>query len=469
MKSYLLWLVVSNFIIFVGLVLFVQDFFPYKTVRSGFSSVEDYIVDGKNQLPTARYKKFVFMVVDALRSDFVYDEGRMPFVQSLIDNGFSYPLTAYSSPPTVTLPRLKGLTTGTNPNFLDAVLNIAEDNANASLTNQDSWVAQMIRSNKSIVFYGDNTWLKLFGDESFLRFDGTSSFYVNDYTEVDVNVTRHISSELAAKDWDAMILHYLGLDHIGHMDGPNSPLMKGKLLEMDNVVRTIYNRLTTDEFLILCGDHGMNNIGNHGGSSKGETSAALVVLSKSFNHKYKKKPKVDTDFEYYDHMIQPDIVTTITLLMGLPIPRNSIGIIPKPFWELWNDSEQKRIKQILFAHIHNLKLPSFGSSDHIFENDDFVQSLMERQNMLMSTLSDINMFAIYRSIIIMIMGLSLICIILYNYFDFGSFFDSHFKYLAFIGLILYSVSMASSSYVEEEQNFWYWMGSMALFIRFYTW
>jgi ethanolaminephosphotransferase len=37
---------------------------------------------------------------------------------------------------------------------------------------------------------------------------------------VDNNVTRHIDNELMRDDWDAMVLHYLGLDHIGHKSGP---------------------------------------------------------------------------------------------------------------------------------------------------------------------------------------------------------------------------------------------------------
>jgi ethanolamine phosphate transferase 2 subunit G len=37
---------------------------------------------------------------------------------------------------------------------------------------------------------------------------------------VDYNVTRHLDNELERKDWDVLILHYLGLDHIGHLGGP---------------------------------------------------------------------------------------------------------------------------------------------------------------------------------------------------------------------------------------------------------
>lgn len=37
---------------------------------------------------------------------------------------------------------------------------------------------------------------------------------------MDNNVTRHIRKELEQDDWNGMILHYLGLDHIGHKSGP---------------------------------------------------------------------------------------------------------------------------------------------------------------------------------------------------------------------------------------------------------
>lgn len=43
---------------------------------------------------------------------------------------------------------------------------------------------------------------------------------VQDFTEVDHNVTRNIAGELENDDWGLMVLHYLGLDHIGHKTGP---------------------------------------------------------------------------------------------------------------------------------------------------------------------------------------------------------------------------------------------------------
>lgn len=66
---------------------------------------------------------------------------------------------------------------------------------------------------------------------------------IYDLKQVDKNVTRHLKDELNSPTWNVMILHYLGLDHIGHVAGPNSPLVKPKLKEMDNVIRQIYNAM----------------------------------------------------------------------------------------------------------------------------------------------------------------------------------------------------------------------------------
>lgn len=58
---------------------------------------------------------------------------------------------------------------------------------------------------------------------------------------MDNNVTRNLNIELEKKDWSVMVLHYLGLDHIGHVYGPFSPLIKPKLQEMDKIIGRIYS------------------------------------------------------------------------------------------------------------------------------------------------------------------------------------------------------------------------------------
>ncbi|KAF9432011.1 major facilitator super transporter protein [Entomortierella beljakovae] len=336
-----------------------------------------------------RFGKVVLMLVDALRSDFLFgNESEFKFVHSLLESNKAIPFTAIASAPTVTLPRLKALTTGTVPGFLDAILNIAESDQSSTLANQDNWVAQLARSpsqrlnaiydeklgvteRRKIGFYGDDTWIKLFPG-LFSRTDGTSSFFAMDTVEVDHNVTRHVKPELSKDDWDGLIFHYLGLDHVGHSGGPKSALMRPKQEEMDSVAETIYKILTSKDSIvdatqqkelptlfILCGDHGMNEVGNHGGSSRSEISTSFLFMSPAFESSnsqgiiksmidpYRQMdPGAREEYEYYRSVSQVDLVPTLSILMGLPIPKNSIGkIIPELLYDL-SESEKIRALQL---------------------------------------------------------------------------------------------------------------------------
>lgn len=123
-----------------------------------------------------------------------------------------------------------------------------------------------------------------------------------------------------------MALHYLGLDHIGHIAGPSSPLVGPKLLEMDHIIKDIYSAMLkwdqqkeAPSLLVLCGDHGMSDAGSHGGASSAETSTPLVFMSPLFEHgrgeRFSRK-----------QVQQIDMVPTLSLLLGLPIPQNRYSL-----------------------------------------------------------------------------------------------------------------------------------------------
>jgi len=77
------------------------------------------------------------------------------------------------------MPRVKAITTGSIPSFLDMILNFAESDTSSTLADQDTWLAQMkAKSSGKLLMYGDDTWLKLF-PRTFDRADGTSSFFVS--------------------------------------------------------------------------------------------------------------------------------------------------------------------------------------------------------------------------------------------------------------------------------------------------
>jgi ethanolaminephosphotransferase len=105
--------------------------------------------------------------------------GRLLTPVSLIRDGSAIPFTAHATSPTITMPRVKAMTTGSVPSFLDVILNFLESDTTSSLAKQDTWLAQMkSKDGGRLVMYGDDTWLKLFPG-FFERADGTSSFFVS--------------------------------------------------------------------------------------------------------------------------------------------------------------------------------------------------------------------------------------------------------------------------------------------------
>ena len=217
------WLLATaNLLLPLSILIFATGFFPYKPFMSGLAQWEHLGFGIEESIPEPVFDKVVFMVVDALRTDFVFGGGSaMSFVQryvcrkfkeyirnwdhekgleypwidadfvlflekiSLVQSGHALPFTAHATSPTITMPRVKAITTGSIPSFLDVILNFAESDTTSSLATQDTWLAQLKAKdggNGKLVMYGDDTWLKLFPG-FFEREDGTSSFFVAVSTE----------------------------------------------------------------------------------------------------------------------------------------------------------------------------------------------------------------------------------------------------------------------------------------------
>ncbi|XP_041488091.1 GPI ethanolamine phosphate transferase 2 isoform X3 [Microtus oregoni] len=341
----------------VGVAIFIRGFFP-APVRSsarpehGVETPAPEPVAGARsnwtKLPSPLFSKVVIVLIDALRDDFVFGSKGvkyMPYTTYLVEKGASHSFVAEAKPPTVTMPRIKALMTGSIPGFVDVIRNL-----NSPVLLEDNVIRQAKAAGKRMIFYGDETWLKLF-PKHFVEYDGTTSFFVSDYIEVDNNVTRHLDKVLKRGDWDVLILHYLGLDHIGHISGPNSPLIGHKLSEMDSILMKIHTSLLSKEretllpsLLVLCGDHGMSETGSHGASSTEEVSTPLILISSAFERK-------PGDIRHPKHVQQTDLAATLAIGLGLPIPKDSVGSLLFPVIEGKPMREQLR-----FLHLNTLQL-----------------------------------------------------------------------------------------------------------------
>uniref|UniRef100_A0A8I3RQ82 Phosphatidylinositol glycan anchor biosynthesis class G (EMM blood group) n=2 Tax=Canis lupus familiaris TaxID=9615 RepID=A0A8I3RQ82_CANLF len=366
----------------LGVALFLRGFFP-APVRSSSraeqraepAAPEPSAGASSNwtKLPPPLFKKVVIMLIDGLRDDFVFGSKGvkfMPYTTYLVEKGASHSFVAEAKLPTVTMPRIKALMTGSLPGFIDVVRNL-----NSPELLEDNVITQAKAAGKRIIFYGDETWVKLF-PKHFVEYDGTTSFFVSDYTEVDDNVTRHLDKVLKRGDWDMLILHYLGLDHIGHVSGPSSPLIGHKLREMDSILMKIHTSLLSEEretlvpnLLVLCGDHGMSETGGHGASSMEELNTALILISSAFERK-------PGDIRRPKHVQQTDLAATLAIGLGLPIPGNSVGSLLFPTVEGRPVREQLRFLHLNAVQLSKLlqeNVPSYEkagtrSGDRLFLN-----------------------------------------------------------------------------------------------------
>ena len=323
--------------------------------------------------------------------------------------------------------------TGSIPGFVDVVLNFGSKKLEG-----DSLIEQWKLNGLNLTMFGDDTWLKLFPDH-FMREDGTTSFFVSDFTEVDDNVTRHLEVEIEMRrDWDISILHFLGLDHIGHLDGPQGSAVRPKLHEMGEIVRYLTHELILNKtrwkhpdlppIVVVLGDHGMADAGGHGGSSTSEIMTPMVFLTHAELSLTKKSVVCK----------QADLVPTLAWLTGVPIPRNNLGSI------LFHESGQDG----LMYNAHQIAKCS-GHAIHEVQMENVQVKIQEMVEVMEETAAEYNLT-------FMLVGITLSLLCCYVLVT-----DDPYRAMASVTLWrhLHILSLGSTSFIEEEHQTIYFMTS----------
>ncbi len=248
-KVFVLFLMWTVFLTIIGTLLFTKGFLLKRLVVNENSTCHVNFTDNLGEAGCWMHRRFnrsVVIIIDALRYDFAsYNatlaktESELPFqnkLKHIHELRSSKPLNSrllkfVADPPTTTMQRLKGLTTGSLPTFVDAGANF-----HSSEILEDNWIDQFLKERKKVVFMGDDTWLSLFPNRFYRQYP-FPSFNVQDLDTVDNGVLEHLTPELRKGDWDVLIAHFLGVDHCGHRYGPNHPEMARKLSQMDDMIR----------------------------------------------------------------------------------------------------------------------------------------------------------------------------------------------------------------------------------------
>ncbi|XP_037706957.1 GPI ethanolamine phosphate transferase 3 isoform X1 [Choloepus didactylus] len=365
--SVLLFLAWVCFLFYAGIALFTSGFLLMRLELTNHSSCQE--PPGSGPLPhghrgepgacwmTARFSRVVLVLIDALRFDFALPKSphmpgappvSVPFLGKLgslnrILESQPHHARLYRSqvdPPTTTMQRLKALTTGSLPTFIDAGSNFA-----SHAIVEDNLIKQLTSAGRRVVFMGDDTWKDLF-PAAFSQAFFFPSFNVRDLHTVDNGILEHLYPTVDSGEWDVLIAHFLGVDHCGHKHGPHHPEMAKKLSQMDQVIQGLVERLENDTLLVVAGDHGMTMNGDHGGDSELEVSAALFLYSPTalFSSAPPEEPEV---------VPQVSLVPTLALLLGLPIPFGNVGEV---MVEVFSGSEDSQFHSSALAQASALHL-----------------------------------------------------------------------------------------------------------------
>ncbi|CAM6100656.1 unnamed protein product [Calypogeia fissa] len=302
-------------------------------------------------------KKAVILIIDALRFDFVAHSRNFPgepkpwmdrlhvLQHNVEENNRTAGIFKFiADPPTTTLQRLKGLTTGGLPTFIDIGHSFG-----APAIAEDNLILQLARTGKKVIMMGDDTWMQLFPTQ-FAEAYPFPSFNVKDLHTVDDGVIRELFPALQRDDWDVLIAHFLGVDHVGHIFGVESPLMPQKLDQYNNVIEDVVQQLGNmskpgglfeDTLLIVMGDHGQTLNGDHGGGTPEEVETALFamgthdlpssLLPNAFPSSCDLEDPVSGCISTFSQL---DFSATLAALLGVPFPFGSVGHVNAELYTL---------------------------------------------------------------------------------------------------------------------------------------
>ncbi|VDO43333.1 unnamed protein product [Brugia timori] len=194
-------------------------------------------------------------------------------------------------------------------------------------------------------------------------------------------ISDNLFDELVKSDWTVLIAHFLGVDHCGHKYGPDHPEMSKKLKQMNEILAKVVDSLDNNTLLLVMGDHGMTENGDHGGDEPLETDAALFMFAK----------RKLIFAEPPDSVSQVDIVPTISLLLDSPIPYSNIGtlidcVIVPEHRDLAISSNAEQMMRYGRTIVAETQLPELDSLIRSFENNGNVENSIDYMRRLQELL-----------------------------------------------------------------------------------
>jgi len=137
------------------------------------------------------------------------------------------------------------------------------------------------------------------------RYKAYDTFEVIDLDTLDNNVYGDVMKELdEGSNFKLMIAHIIGIDSAGHTKGLAHKEFERKIQDAYKFISGIIDKMDQDTTLIVFGDHGMTDSGDHGGGAELELRTILFAHQKTPFPMYEQHNKMEEAFFNMDRTIK---------------------------------------------------------------------------------------------------------------------------------------------------------------------
>lgn len=116
------------------------------------------------------------------------------------------------------------------------------------------------------------------------------------------------------------------MDSSGHGYGSRSANLERKLIDSEKLIRAIMEKMDDKTTLIIFGDHGMTEDGNHGGNTDVELATVFFAYQKQPFPMYESYSQHQDVFYNLDHSVKlGDVAAIVSSILDIPFPFSNMG------------------------------------------------------------------------------------------------------------------------------------------------
>lgn len=324
-----------------------------------FSSPRAKIVENgldRAQLNSVVKGRLLVILVDASRSENMFSDAYMPFVNAMRSHsawGYSH---VSSFPMSIA---------GDHAIFegnIDSLLSIKDD-FNPAPSRHENLFGRLHQEGKRIVLAGDLIHL------TYGKYAINKDYHRLSRSFVDCKgdaaaVFDYAYHALRSKHWDVSVVQFVSLDHLGHLETPSSPNNRALYRDIDGYIERLVSLTDKNDTILITAEHGIDKRGFHIDRSPSVIETPFVLVGPHVQ--YRAKPY---------HVLQIDWAPTLSILGGVnpvypndAMPSLNFLRLPHPYatnlMRVFSDHLNQGTAPLSFSELRDIRDASLGVATH---------------------------------------------------------------------------------------------------------